>query len=122
MKNTEPTQCGQGLPVEHCSRLRPTPDTDLMEFQFRDEDGVHLFAVHSEFARRIERERDAALAREAALLEFMEVEMGWEYFRAEYQIGDSPSQSLQNAKKVKEFLSANTECLASPAGSEPSKL
>jgi hypothetical protein len=121
MKDNQP-QRGQGLPGSDCSRLRPTPDTDLMEFQFRDEDGVHLFAVHSEFARRIERERDAALAREAALLEFMEVEMGWEYFRAEYQIGDSPSQSLQNAKKVKEFLSANTECLASPAGSEPSKL
>jgi hypothetical protein len=50
---------------------------------------------------------DAALARESALLEFMEVEMGWEYFRAEYNIGDSPSQSLQNAKKLKAFLSAN---------------
>jgi hypothetical protein len=38
-----------------CSRASDTPETDLFEFQY----GAHLFAVHSEFARRIERERDA---------------------------------------------------------------
>jgi len=50
----------------------------------------------------------AALAREAAILQFCEVEMGWEFFRAEFQIGDHPSKSLQNAKKLREFLAAHT--------------
>lgn len=84
-----------------CSQKRATPETDSV---WADKSKNIL-----EHARRMERERDAAIARESAILEFMEVEMGWEYFRAEYNIGDSPSQSLQNAKKVKAFLSANTE-------------
>jgi len=47
---------GQDLLAPFCSRSADTPETDLREFQFRDEDGVHLFAVHSAFARRLERD------------------------------------------------------------------
>ena len=55
----------------------------------------------------MERERDAALARESAIRQFCEVEMSWEWFRAEFNIGDTQNKSLKNAKKLKEFLSAN---------------
>jgi hypothetical protein len=61
-----------------------------------------------EHARKLERQRDAARAREAAIREFCHAEMSWEFFRAECKIGDSPSQSLKNARKLQEFLAANT--------------
>jgi hypothetical protein len=84
-----------------CSQKRPTPETDSV---WADKSKNIL-----EHARRMERERDAALAREAAIRHFCEVEMSWEWFRAELNIGDTQNKSLQNAKKLKEFLSANTD-------------
>ena len=59
-------------------------------------------------AARAENERDAALTREAAIIQFCEVEMGWEFFRAEFQIGANPSKSLENAIKLRKFLSENS--------------
>ena len=37
-----------------------TPETDARAYKFNDEDGVHCEAVHADFARRLERERDEA--------------------------------------------------------------
>jgi hypothetical protein len=82
-----------------CSQMRATPETDAV---WADKSKNIL-----EHARRMERERDAALARESAMRHFCEVEMSWEWFRAEFNIGDTQNKSLQNAKKLKEFLSAN---------------
>jgi hypothetical protein len=64
------------------------------------------------YIEQVERERDAALAREAAIIQFCEVEMGWEFFRAEFQIGDKPSKSLENAMKLRKFLSENARGMA----------
>ena len=50
---------------------------------------------------------EIAMTREAAIIQFCEVEMGWEFFRAEFQIGDNPSKSLENAMKLRQFLSEN---------------
>jgi hypothetical protein len=52
---------------------------------------------------------EIAMTREAAIIQFCEVEMGWEFFRAEFQIGDNPSKSLENAMKLRKFLSENAE-------------
>jgi hypothetical protein len=52
---------------------------------------------------------EIAMTREAAIIQFCEVEMGWEFFRAEFKIGDNPSKSLENAMKLRKFLSENTE-------------
>lgn len=52
----------------------------------------------------IMRERDNALAREAAIIRFCECEMGWGFFRAEMNIGDNPTMSERNALKLREFL------------------
>lgn len=54
------------------SEGKHTPETDSVEFQFRDEDGVHCFAVHSGFARRLERERDEARETSRELLDALE--------------------------------------------------
>ena len=43
----------------------------------------------------------------SALYKFCEVEMGWEFFRAEFEIGDSQSATsatLSNARKLREYL------------------
>ena len=84
-----------------CSQKRATPETDSV---WADKSKNIL-----EHARQMERERDAALAREAAIRHFCEVEMSWEWFRADFNIGDTQNQSLKNAKKLKEFLSANDQ-------------
>jgi hypothetical protein len=39
-----------------------------------------------------------------AFYDFCECEMGWQYFRAEYELTDSPNATLSNAKKLKAFL------------------
>ena len=106
MENTHDEIEVKACPAPVCSQWRATRETDSV---WADKSKNIL-----DHARRMENERDSALARESALLEFMEVEMGWEYFRAEYNIGDSPSRSLQNAKKVKAFLSANIQAQATP--------
>ena len=52
-----------------------------------------------------------------ALWQFCECEMGWEFFRAEFEISDDPRQTLQNAKKLRAYLKgmksvpAVAECL-----------
>ena len=88
-----------------CSQLRPTPESDAVIGNDSGDSG-YIFNL-AQLARRLERERDAALDREAAIRHFCEVEMSWEFFRAEFSIGDAPNKSLQNAKKLKEFLAAN---------------
>jgi len=62
----------------------------------------------SKTSAALRRERDDALARVAAIIQFCEVEMGWEFFRAEFKIGDNPSKSMENAMKLRKFLSENT--------------
>jgi hypothetical protein len=57
-----------------------------------------------ERALKAEAERDNAIAREKAVLHFCEIEMGWEYFRAEYKLSDANTVSLQNARKLQAFL------------------
>jgi len=49
---------------------------------------------------------ELALEREKAIIHFCETEMGWEYFRNEMEIpiGRDQSVSLQNARKIKDFL------------------
>jgi len=39
-----------------------------------------------------------------AMRHFMSVELGWEFFRADMNLGENPSKSAENAKKVKEYL------------------
>jgi hypothetical protein len=73
------------------------------------------FWLSPENAQRLMDERDAALAREAAIIQFCEEEMGREFFRAEFKIGDNPSKSLENAKRLLEFLSAHTSTSRTPA-------
>ena len=66
------------------------------------------FWVSPDNAQRLMDERDSLLKREAAIIQFCEVEMGWEFFRAEFKIGDNPSKSLENAMKLRKFLSENS--------------
>jgi len=80
-------------------------------------DSGYIFNL-AQLARRLERERDAALDREAAIRHFCEVEMSWEWFRAEFNIGDTQNKSLQNAKKLKEFLAANDQGRATTGAEE----
>lgn len=53
-------------------------------------------------------ERRVMRERERAILEFCEVEMMWEYFRAEFKIGENPTESQQNAEKLQKFLQSQT--------------
>jgi len=111
-ETNQPAPCS-GLDGSPCSQLRPTPETtkawhealDWCRLRGEAHDPHH--AALANLAEKLERERDAALDREAAILHFCEVEMSWEWFRAEFNIGNDPRKSLQNAKKLKEFLSAN---------------
>lgn len=57
---------------------------------------------------------EIAMKREAAIIQFCEVEMGWEFFRAEFQIGDNPSKSMENAMKLRKFLSENVQSDSTP--------
>lgn len=95
-----------GCPAPICSQKRATPETERALYLAGSLTNDRLAALEP-LCRKLERERDAALAREAAIREFCEVEMSWEWFRAEFNIGDTQNKSLQNAKKLKEFLSAN---------------
>lgn len=100
----------------------PTPETDaaVLQVNLCDADcpeAVPGEVIHPKFARRLERERDAALRREAAIRRFCEVEMGWEYFRADMRIVNTPTQSLANAKKLQEYLAENDQSVASLPGS-----
>jgi hypothetical protein len=99
MENRDDNVEVAGCPAPICSQKRASPETDSV---WADKSKNIL-----EHARRMERERDAALARESAIRQFCEVEMSWEWFRAEFNIGDTQNKSLKNAKKLKEFLSAN---------------
>jgi len=40
--------------------MSDTPYTDRSTYGFTDEDGIHCEAVHADFARKLERERDEA--------------------------------------------------------------
>lgn len=62
--------------------------------------------VPAEFARRLERERDNAISRFAALKEFCETELSWMYFRAEFleSKADSPSKTVENARHLQAYL------------------
>jgi len=40
----------------------------------------------------------------SALVHFCEIELGWMFFRAEYRIGDNPTESEKNACILREFL------------------
>ena len=69
------------------------------------------FPVHDTFARTLEREFNAALvrvaeleAREKAIVHFCETEMLWEYFRAEFSLSKNPTQTEQNADKLRHYL------------------
>ena len=42
--------------------MSDTPYTDRRTYSFTDEDGIHCEAIHAEFARKLERERDEARA------------------------------------------------------------
>lgn len=54
-----------------------------------------------------------------ALWDFCETEMGWEYFRAEFDLTSCSSQTLQNARKLQQYLEGMksnpvvAECLGS---------
>jgi len=38
--------------------MSDTPETDNRTYGFTDEDGIHCEAVHADFARKLERERE----------------------------------------------------------------
>lgn len=42
------------------TKMSDTPYTDRRTYGFTDEDGIHCEAVHADFARKLERERDEA--------------------------------------------------------------
>lgn len=65
--------------------------------------------LYANLCRNLERELHLALNREAAIIQFCECEMGWEFFRADMKISDNPSKSMENAMKLREFLSANDQ-------------
>lgn len=54
--------------------MTDTPFTDSRTYGFTDEDGIHCEAVHADFARKLERERDEA---RAALQRITESDMRW---------------------------------------------
>lgn len=41
-----------------------------------------------------------------ALIMFLECEMNWSFFRAEYQLGENPTQHELNGNKIREYLQA----------------
>lgn len=95
-KETKPPEAPAG------SRPSDTPETDR---QATDIIGFYSCAtVPAGFARKLEIQRDEAADACAALMHFCEVEMGWMFFRAECAIGDNPTESMKNAKKLREFL------------------
>ncbi len=72
-------------------------------------------------ARLKERELNAAQARvrelearEKAIIHFCEVEMCWEYFRAEFGISPNPTQTEQNANKLRDYLKQHGGLPATP--------
>ena len=59
--------------------------------------------------RELEEELERTRKREQAIIRFCECEMNWEFFRAEMDLGDDASQSMQNAKKLREYLACHTK-------------
>lgn len=98
---------------ETASRLSeiPTPRTDRTELAMDRADLKPLLKLplYANLCRNLERELHLALNREAAIIQFCECEMGWEFFRADMKISDNPSKSMENAMKLREFLSANDQ-------------
>ena len=97
----------EALPPTTGSPSSDTPETDAATHLMQHAPNQWRAVVDAEFSEKLERERDKAMAREAAIIHFCEVEMGWEFFRAEYKISDNPRQSELNAMKLREFLSEN---------------
>jgi hypothetical protein len=52
--------------------------------------------------------------REKAIVHFCEVEMGWEYFRAEFGISKTQTQTEQNANKLRDYLKQHGGLPAQP--------
>jgi hypothetical protein len=78
-----------------------TPESDKW---FKLFEGTPTAASAYETMQDLERQRDDYGNAYAAIREFCEVEMSWEFFRAEFKISDSPSKSMENARKIQEFL------------------
>lgn len=81
-----------------------TPITDRVERNFGEMPGE---------MRKLERQLAAAQVRikeleadKAAIIEFCKTEMGWEFFRAEFEI-EGCGQSAENARKLQAFLNRN---------------
>ena len=55
-------------------------------------------------ASPISPERDHLFTALADLIQFCKVEMGWEFFRADMEIAENPTTSMQNARKIRERL------------------
>lgn len=45
-------------------------------------------------------------------MRFCESEMGWEFFRHEFQITDNPSKTYANAMKLREYLAQNRAAIS----------
>jgi len=84
------------------SRTDVIRDTEAVDLLLED-----LAAAKARIAE-LETELNLALDREAGTIEFCQAEMGWEFFRADFEIGKNPSKSLENAKKLREFLASRT--------------
>lgn len=80
-----------------------TPRTDqIMKFSFGDDREY----VTVEFARKLESELTSMTQQRDALIMFLECEMNWSFFRAEYQLGENPTQHELNGNKIREYLQA----------------
>lgn len=83
-----------------------TPRTNAAWRSARDADlSDHRIALRMwELCCQLERELESMTAQRDAVIHFCEAEMGWEYFRAECKIGNNPSNSEENAEKLREYL------------------
>ena len=115
--NTE-TLLMADCPSATCLRMNemPTPITDEAEISMdrRDLTPIAKLPEFAKLARTLERELERSLTREAAIIRFCECEMGWEFFRAEFQIGDNPSRSMENAIKLRAVISKSAQCQTTP--------
>ena len=59
-----------------------------------------------EEVKKIERQLAEVTKQRDALIAFLECEMNWSFFRAEYQLGENPTQHQLNGNKIREYLQA----------------
>jgi hypothetical protein len=61
-------------------------------------------AEETQNSEKLEKELASMTQQRDALIMFLECEMNWMFFRAEYQLGENPTQHELNGNKVREYL------------------